>query len=136
LGTELKFNSAYHPQSNGKTKRTSQILEDMLHMYIMNKPSKWEEYLHLVEFTYNNFYQTYLKMSPFKALYGIRCNTHVSWDNPVNRITLGPEMLKEMEQEVIKIKQNLKTTQDKHKSYTKRNRTHKEFKVASMCILK
>jgi hypothetical protein len=26
----------------------------MLRMYVMNKPSKWEDYLHLVEFDYNN----------------------------------------------------------------------------------
>jgi hypothetical protein len=88
-------------------------------MYVMNKPNKWEDYLHLVEFAYNNGYQASLKMSPFEALYGRRCNTPISWDNPVNRITLGLEMLKEMEQEVIKIKQNLKTTQDRQKSLCK-----------------
>jgi hypothetical protein len=87
----------------------------MLHMYVMNKPTKWEDYLHLVEFSYNNGYQASLKMSPFEALYGRRCNTQVSWDNPVNIIMLGLEMFKEMEQEVIKIKQNLKTTQDRQK---------------------
>jgi hypothetical protein len=26
----------------------------MLKMYVMDKPSKWEDYLHLVEFSYNN----------------------------------------------------------------------------------
>jgi hypothetical protein len=77
--------------------RTNQILEDMLRMYIMNRPSKWEEYLHLVEFAYNNGYQATLKMSPFEALYGRRCKTLVSLENLVNRITLGLEMLKDME---------------------------------------
>ena len=33
------------------------VLEDMLWMYVMDKPGKWEEYLHLVEFAYNNGYQ-------------------------------------------------------------------------------
>jgi hypothetical protein len=42
----------------------------MLRMYVMDKPSKWEDYLHLVEFVYNNGYQNSLKMSPFEALYG------------------------------------------------------------------
>jgi hypothetical protein len=34
----------------------NQVIEDMLRMYVMDKPSKWEDYLHLVEFAYNNGY--------------------------------------------------------------------------------
>jgi hypothetical protein len=52
-------------------------------------------------------------MSPFRALYGRKCRVPISWDNPVDRITLGPNLLKEMEQVVIKIRHNLKATQDK-----------------------
>ena len=47
-------------------------------------------------------------MSPYEALYGRRCRTPVTWDNPVNMVMPGPEFIKEMEQEVVKIKQNLK----------------------------
>jgi hypothetical protein len=36
----------------------------------MDKPSEWKDYLHLVEFAYNNGYQASLKMSPFEDLYG------------------------------------------------------------------
>jgi hypothetical protein len=41
------------------------VIEDILRMYAMEKPSKWEYYLHLVEFSYKNGYQESLKMSPF-----------------------------------------------------------------------
>ena len=84
-------------------------------MYVMDKPTKWEDYLHLVQFTYNNGQQASLGMSPYEALYGRRCRTPVTWDNPVNMIVLGPELLKEMEQEVAKIRQNLKAAQDRQK---------------------
>jgi hypothetical protein len=43
-------------------------------------------------------------MSPFEAFYGIKCNTPVSWDNPVDRVVVGLELLKEMEYEMEKIK--------------------------------
>ena len=85
----------------------------MLHMYVMEKPSKWEDYLHLVEFSYNNGQHASLGMSPYEALYGRRCKTLVTWDNPVNRVVFEPELLKEMEQEIVKIMQNLKAAQDR-----------------------
>ena len=65
----------------------------MLGMYVMDKPSKWEDYLHLVEFAYNNGYQEYLKMNPFESLYGRNCNTLVSWDNPQDHAVVGSDLL-------------------------------------------
>jgi transposase InsO family protein len=70
FGTNINFNMVYHPRTDGKTERVNQIIEDMLRMYVMDKPSKWEDYLHLVEFSYNNGSQASLRMSPFEALYG------------------------------------------------------------------
>ena len=54
LGTKLKFSTAYHPQIDGQMERVNQVLEDMIRISVMDRPSKWENYLHLVEFSYNN----------------------------------------------------------------------------------
>jgi transposase InsO family protein len=89
FGTNLNFSTTYHPESDGKTERVNQVIEDMLRMYVMDKPSKWEDYLHLVEFAYNNGYQTSLKMSPFETLYGRKATHQVTIHRPV----VGPELL-------------------------------------------
>jgi hypothetical protein len=68
--TKFIFSTTYHPQTDGKTERVNQVLEDMLRMNVMHYTKKWEDYLPLVEFSYNNGYQASLKMSPFEALYG------------------------------------------------------------------
>ena len=102
----------------------------------MEKPTKWEDYLHLVEFAYNNGQQACLGMSPYEALYGRRCRTLVTWDNPVNRVVLGPELLKEMEQEVVKIKQNLKAAQDRQKIYADKHRVKRDFSVGDHVYLR
>jgi hypothetical protein len=47
-------------------------------------------------------------MSPFEALYGRQCNIPINWNNPVEIITIGLDMLMEMEQKVIHVRQNLK----------------------------
>ena len=80
----------------------------MLHIYVMDKLSKWEDYLNLVEYVYNNGKQALLGTSPFKVLYGRKCRTPMIWNNPVNIIVLGKELLKGMEKEVAKIRQKLK----------------------------
>jgi hypothetical protein len=75
LGTMLLHSSAYHPQTSGQTERVNQILEDMLRACILEFPQKWDDFLPLVEFSYNNNYQESIKMAPFEALYGRRCRT-------------------------------------------------------------
>ena len=54
LGTKLNFSTTYHPHTDGQTERANKVLEDMLRMYVMDKPTKWEDYLQLVYFSYNN----------------------------------------------------------------------------------
>jgi hypothetical protein len=49
---------------------------------------------------------------------------------------VGPEFLKKMEEKMLKIKQNLKATQDRKKICVDRNITHREFKVANHVFLK
>jgi hypothetical protein len=71
-GTNLNFSTPYHPETDGKKERLNQVIEDMLRMYVMDKPSKSKDYLQLVEFSYKNGYQASLKMIPFGALYGIK----------------------------------------------------------------
>ena len=53
----------------------------------------------------------------------------MSWDNPVNMIVLGQELLKEMEQKVAKIRKNLKAAQDRQKRYADKHRMNIEFSV-------
>jgi hypothetical protein len=90
----------------------------------------------LVEFAYNNGYQDSLKMSPFEALHGGKCNTPVSWDNLADRVVLGLELLQEMEDRMVNIKQNLKESQDRQKFYADKNMATIEFKVGENVLLK
>ena len=88
---------------DGKTERVNQVLEDMLRTYVMDKPGKWEYYLHLVEFYYNNNFQVFVGMSPFEILYGCKCNTPISSRRLVDRLMLGPRLLKDMELTVKRV---------------------------------
>ena len=97
LGTQLNFSTAYNPQIDGQIEIVKHILEYMLRMYVMDKPGKWEDYLHLVEFAYNNHFQVSVGMSLFEIMYGWKCNTPISWRSLIDRLMLGLELLKDME---------------------------------------
>ena len=66
----------------------------MLLIYGRDYAKKWEDYLHLVEFAYNNHYQASTNLSPFEILYGRKCNTPISRNNLVDILMLGLELLK------------------------------------------
>ena len=78
----------------------NQILEDMLRMYVMDQQKSWEEFLPLVEFAYNNSYQSTIKMTPFEFLYRRPCQTPLSWYRLEDRVLVGPEVIQEMEQQM------------------------------------
>lgn len=68
LGIETTFNISYHSQTDGQTERVNMTLEDMLRMYVMHQQRRWEEYLPLVDFSYNNGYEESLRMNLFEEL--------------------------------------------------------------------
>ena len=70
MGSRLRMSSAYHPHTDGQSKRVIQSLEDLLRTCILDHLGSWDEVLSLVEFTYNNSYQTSIGMAPYEALYG------------------------------------------------------------------
>ena len=54
MGTKLQLSTAAHPQTDGQSERTIQILEDMLRTCVLDFGKSWDNYSPLVEFTYNN----------------------------------------------------------------------------------
>jgi IS30 family transposase len=70
LDTRFNFISAYHPQTDGQTERTNQVLEDMLRACALKHGGSWDKSLPYAKFSYINSYQASLKMSPFEALLG------------------------------------------------------------------
>jgi hypothetical protein len=136
LGTKLIRSSAYHSQTNGQTERVNQILEDMLRACIIHYGTNWDKCLALAEFSYNNNYQSSLQMAPFKALYGRRCRTPLSWSETGERKILGPDLVTEAENKVKLIQANLKAAQSRQKSYADQRRKPLQFQVGDYVYLR
>ena len=77
FGKRLNFSTAFHPQTDAQSERLIQVLEDMLRGYVMEFSRSWDRYIPLMEFAYNNSFQSSIGMTPYEALYGRKCRTHV-----------------------------------------------------------
>ena len=77
MGTQLSMSTAFHPQTDGQSERTIQILEDMLRACVLDLEGIWEEHLPLIEFAYNNSYQASIQMAPYEALYRRPCRSPI-----------------------------------------------------------
>ena len=73
MGTELHFIIDFHPQTDGQSERVIQIVEDMLCAYVLDFKGSWSNHFPLVEFAYNNSYQSSIGMARYEALYGRPC---------------------------------------------------------------
>ena len=93
LGTRLDLSTVHHPQTDGQYERTIQTLEDMLQCCILDLSGNQDDHLSLVEFTYNNSYQTSISMAPYKALYGRPCRTPLCWTGLEERVTMSPQII-------------------------------------------
>ncbi|GJR60471.1 putative reverse transcriptase domain-containing protein [Tanacetum coccineum] len=93
MGTQLDMSTAYHPETDGQSKRTIQTLEDMLRACIINFGSSWDRHLLLVKFSYNNSYHASIKAAPFEALYGRKCRSPVCWSEVGDSQLTGPKLV-------------------------------------------
>ncbi|WVZ57427.1 hypothetical protein U9M48_007813, partial [Paspalum notatum var. saurae] len=93
MDTKLNFSSAYHPQTDGQTERTNQILEDMLRACALRYGSSWDKSLPYAEFSYNNGYRGREKQ------------------------VFGPDIIKEAEEQMQVVRENMRVARSRRKSY-------------------
>jgi hypothetical protein len=75
-------------------------------------------------------------MAPFEALYGRKCRTPLNWSEVGDSQVFGPDILREAEEKVHKIREYLKTAQSRQKSYADKRRREMTFDIGDFCISK
>ena len=116
--------------------RVNQVLEDMLRACAIDFKSSWEENLPLIEFAYNSSYHLSIGMAPFEALYGRPCRSPLCWVEVGDGKLLGPELVRETNENINIVKEKMKVAQSRQKSYVDKHRKNIEFSVGDHVLLK
>ncbi|KAH0641849.1 hypothetical protein KY290_033468 [Solanum tuberosum] len=136
LGTRVHLSTTFHPQTDGQSERTIQVLEDMLRACVMDFRGQWDQFLPLAEFAYNNNYHSSIQMAPFETLYGRRCRSPVGWFESTEPRPRGTYLLQETLDQVRVIQDRLRTAQSRHQSYADQRRRPLRFSVGDRVFLR
>ncbi|GJU60565.1 putative reverse transcriptase domain-containing protein [Tanacetum coccineum] len=136
LGTNLDMSTAYHPQTDGQSKRTIQTLKDMLRACAIDFGKGWVNHLSLVEFSFNNSYHASIEAAPFEALYGRKCRSPVCWTKVGEAQILGPKLIQETIEKIVQIQQRMQAARDRQKSYADLKCKPMEFQIGDKVMLK
>ena len=104
----MNLSTAFHPQTDGKTKHTIQTLEYMLRDCVIDFKGNWDDHLTLIEFTYNNNYHSSIQMAPYEALYRRRCRSPIGWFKVGDARFIGPNLVHQSMEKVEVIQERLK----------------------------
>ena len=130
------MSTTFHPQTDGQSERTIQILEDMLRAFVLDHKGSWEEHLPLVEFFYNNSYQASTQMAPYEAPNGRPCRSPLCWTDVGKSSITGSDLIRDTSKKMSLIRQCLLTAQSRQKSYADIRRRPLEFEVGDHVFLK
>ena len=121
---------------DGQSERVIQVLEDMLRSCVIDYEGSWDRHIPLVEFVYNNSFQSSIGMTPYEALYRSKCRTPMCWTKLSEKKVIDPDFIQETEEKVKMIRERLKVAADRQKSYVDLKRKDIQYEIGEKVFLK
>ena len=98
MGAKLHMTTAFHPQSDGQTEAANRVITMYLRCFIGDRPRQWLRWLPWAEFVYNTAYQTSLRDTPFRIVYGRDPPTIRSYEPEETRVAAVAKTMVEREE--------------------------------------
>ena len=112
------------------------MLEDMLRSCVIDYEGSWDRHIPLVEFVYNNSFQSSIRMVPYEALYRRKCRTPMCWTELSEKKIISLDLIQETEEKVKMIREILKVAIDRQKSYADMRRKDIRYEMSEKVFLK
>ena len=96
----------------------------------------WDEFLPLIEFTYNHNFNASIGMAPYEALFDRKCRTPLCWYQDGEAVLVGPELLEHTIEKVRMVRDRMQASQSRQKAYADRKRRPLEFMVGDHVFLR
>ena len=85
----------------------------MLRTCVIDFKGSWDDHLPLIEFAYNNTYQSNIQMTPYEALFGRWYRSPIGWFELGEAALIGPDLVLYAMEKVQLIRDRLKSPQSR-----------------------
>ncbi|MCO5580662.1 hypothetical protein L7F22_034532 [Adiantum nelumboides] len=134
MGTTLKFCLSFHPQTDGQSEEDNSTVLDLLKWYVSEHKGKWEQYLPLVEYAYNNTMHSSTGKAPFKIVEGGKKVSPIL--HTKDKIFEADKYVRDMDEMYKKVKVALEKTQAKQKRAADRHCREVVFSLGDWVLLR
>ncbi|RVX03852.1 Transposon Tf2-2 polyprotein [Vitis vinifera] len=138
LGSELKFSTANHPQTDGQTERINALLEEYLRHYVTATQKNWVDLMDTAQLCYNLQRSSATGMSPFELAIGVqpRMPLEVAKQKVGGNSPTAYKMAQSRQEMLDEARDSLEKAARRMKKYADRDRRSLEFQVGDRVLLK
>ena len=116
LGIKRRLSTAFHPQTDGQTKRQNSTMEAYLRAFVNFEQNDWARLLPMAEFAYNNAKNASTGHTPFELNCGFHPRMSYEEDvDPRSQSKSADELSAELRELMIVCRENLHHTQELQK---------------------
>ncbi len=121
-GTELRFSTAYHPQSDGQTERMHRVLEEALRSYVGHDQVTWDDFLVPLEVAFNSAESGSTHMTPWYFNHGYHPYLPIDMGRMATNVPAVNAFTQNISQRLDYARGCLTKAKDRQKSYADRRR--------------
>jgi len=135
-GTQLKFSTSCHPQTDGQTEAIKKCLETYLKCFTLENQHHWVQWLPLVEWWYNTNYHTTTKMTPYEVVYGQLPPSSTSYIKGCSKVQAVDQLLQHCAIMLTHLKENLHQAQNHMKQHVDQHHSERQFQEGDQVFLR
>lgn len=124
IGAKLHMTSAFHPQFDGQTDATNKVIIMFLRCLTGDRPRQWLRWLPWAEYIYNTPFQSALKDTPFKVVYGRDPPTIRSYEPGETRVVAIAKSMAQRDEFLADVRYRLEQAQAVYKRHY--DKTHRD----------
>jgi hypothetical protein len=111
MGTNLHMTSAFHPQSDGQSESANRVITMYLRCLTGDRPRQWLQWLPWAEYLFNTGYQSSLRDTPFRIVYGHDPPSIWSYEPGDTRVAAVARTMEEREEFLADVRHRLEQAQ-------------------------